>query len=141
MERFRVVTLEELKQQMHVDFEDENDIISLYGVTAEDRVISGTRRSVEELNLMGYIEQNGEPENTAAADEAAGDILNFPKSLKLAILMLAAHFYRNREPVASIAQNCVPMSYEALVKPYRKLTDRVVDYVTQWKANREGADS
>ena len=68
MERFRVVTLEELKQQMRVDFEDENDIISLYGVAAEDRVISGTRRSVEELNLMGYIEQNGEPEDTETAE-------------------------------------------------------------------------
>ena len=141
MEAFRIVTLDELKQQMRVDFEDEDEIISLYGVAAEDMVISDTRRSVEELNLMGYMEKHGEEPDDDEADEVAADILNFPKKLKLAILMLAAHFYRNREPVASIAQNCVPMLYEALTKPYRKLTSRGVDYASKWEINRKGADS
>lgn len=53
MAELRVVTLEELKAQMRVDFEDEDDIITLYGSAAEDAVIEGTHRTLEELKRMG----------------------------------------------------------------------------------------
>lgn len=116
MAELRVVTLEELKSQMRVDFEDEDDIITLYGSAAEDAVIEGTHRTLEELKRMGYAEKNN--------GSLDGEL--FPHRLKLAILILAAHSYRNREPVASIAQNAVPYSLDIYCKPYRKLTDREV---------------
>lgn len=116
MAELRVVTLEELKAQMRVDFEDEDDIIALYGSAAEDAVIEGTRRTLEELKRMGYAEKN----------DGSRDGELFPDRLKLAILILAAHNYRNREPVASVAQNPVPYSLEVYCKPYRKLTEREV---------------
>lgn len=117
----RVVTMDELKAQMRVDFEDEDKIIELYGRAAEDAVISGTARSLGELNRMGYRERMGEE---PAEELPPGDW--FPDRLKLAILILAAHSYRNREPVAAIAQNAVPYSIDVFCKPYRKLTDREV---------------
>lgn len=119
MESLRVVTLDELKKQMRVDFEDEDDIISLYGVAAEDAIIHGTERTLDELNAIGYEEQSGSP----AVRETPG-VEYFPRRLKLAILILAAHNYRNREPVAAVSQNPVPFSIDVYTKPYRKLSDR-----------------
>ena len=46
--------------------------------------------------------------------------------MKVAILMLAAHSHRNREPVAAVAQNAVPYTLDFYIKPYVKLSDREV---------------
>jgi hypothetical protein len=119
MEKLKIVTLDELKKQMRVDFEDEDDIISLYGVAAEDAIIYGTERTLDELNAIGYEEQEGKPAEGTEIGKGY-----FPKRLKLAILILAAHNYRNREPVAAVAQNPVPFSIEVYTKPYRKLSNR-----------------
>lgn len=116
MSDLRVVTLDELKAQMRVDFEDEDEIIKLYGCAAEDAIIEGTNRTLAELKRMGYAERHDGSED--------GEL--FPDRLKLAILILAAHNYRNREPVASVSQNTVPYSLEVYCKPYRKLTDREI---------------
>lgn len=113
----KVVDIETLKAQMRVDFDDEDALIELYGEAAEDVVIRGTRRSLDELRRIGYEEQTGE-----AAPEDLPEGEWFPTRLKLAVLMMAAHSYRNREPVASVGQNVVPYAYDVLVKPYRKLT-------------------
>lgn len=117
----QVVTMQELKAQMRVDFEDEDELIELYGKAAEDTIIRGTGRTLRELCENEYI---------AILDRMPEEGLDvttwFPDRLKLAILVFAAHCYRNREPVAAIAQNAVPFSLDVLCKPYRKLTDREV---------------
>lgn len=106
----KIVTLEELKAQMREDFDGEDDLIRLYGEAAEDAVIGATRRTLDELIDMGKAE-GGE---------------GFPARLKVAILMLAAHSHRNREPVAAVAQNVVPYAFDMYIKPYVKLSDRVL---------------
>lgn len=113
----KYVTLHELKLQMRVDFEEEDEIIRAYGRAAEDAIIRGTGRSETELLRFGFEEKTGEL-------PTEGEILgseHFPSRLKVAILMFAANLYRNREPVASVAQNAVPYSFDVLVKPYKKL--------------------
>lgn len=104
----KTVTLEELKQQMREDFDGEDELITLYGEAAEDAVISATRRTIGELEKMGRAEGGN----------------GFPARLKVAILMLAAHSHRNREPVAAVAQNAVPYTLDFYIKPYVKLSDR-----------------
>lgn len=106
----KVVTLEELKAQMREDFDGEDNLITLYGEAAEAAVIGATRRTFEELVSM--------------AEEEGAE--GFPARLKVAILMLAAHSHRNREPVAAVAQNAVPYAYDMYVKPYVKLSEREV---------------
>lgn len=106
----RVVTLEELKAQMREDFDGEDELIRLYGEAAEDAVIGATRRTFDEL-----VEK-------AEAEGSEG----FPARLKVAILMLAAHSHRNREPVAAVSQNVIPYALEMYIKPYVKLSDREV---------------
>ena len=121
MKELKVVTLEELKLQMREDFDGEDELINLYGCAAEDAVIGGTHRTLDELKRMGYEEQTG---IALSKDEALPDGEWFPSRLKVAILMIAAHAHRNREPVASVAQNPVPYTYDMFVKPYRKLSEK-----------------
>ena len=104
----KVVTLEELKAQMREDFDGEDELIRLYGEAAEDAVIGATRRTFEELVAM------------AEGNEG------FPARLMVAILMLAAHSHRNREPVEAVAQNAVPYAFDMYIKPYVKLSEREV---------------
>jgi len=105
----KVVTLEELKAQMREDWDGEDELIRLYGEAAEDAVIGATRRTFEELVSIGESEGS-----------------SFPSRLKVAVLMLAAHSHRNREPVAAVAQNAVPYALEMYIKPYVKLSERVL---------------
>lgn len=141
MEEMKIVTLDELKKQMRVDIEEEDSLITLYGAAAEDYVIESTRRSIPELNLLGYVRKHGgEDLSEPDAVEISRDNSNFPQPLKVAILMYAAHLYRNREPVAGIAQNAVPHTLDALIKPYRRLSNKIVNYVDKWNINGTGGD-
>ena len=114
----KVVTLEELKLQMRVDFEDEDTLIEAYGLAAEAVCVDSTRRTLEELAWIGYKEATGEEPGEGVEIDVRKD---FPSRLKIAVLMLAAHLYRNREPVATVAVNAVPYAWEVLTKPYRRL--------------------
>ena len=120
------MTLEELKAQMREDFDGEDDLIRLYGEAAEQAVIGATRRTYEELCRIGYTEQTGLklPTDEASPGETLPGVAWFPARLKVAILMLAAHSHRNREPVAAVAQNAVPYALDMYVKPYVKLSER-----------------
>lgn len=124
----KVVSLEELKAQMREDFDGEDELIKLYGEAAEDAVIGATRRTLEELCRMGYTEQTGVklPISEALPGESLPGLMWFPARLKVAILMLAAHSHRNREPVAAVAQNAVPYAFDMYIKPYVKLSEREV---------------
>ena len=119
MRELRIVTMEELKAQMREDWDGEDEVINIYGCAAEDAVVAATRRSHDELKRMGYEEIMG---------EKPGEVLpegNFyPSRLKLAVLMLAAHSHRTREPVSAMAQNVVPYTIDLYIKPYVKLSDR-----------------
>lgn len=120
MAELKVVSLSELKAQMREDWDGEDNLITLYGCAAEDAVIQGTRRTLEELKRIGYAESTG----MLADDDEAVSSEWFPFRLKLAVLMLASHWFRNREPVASVSQNAVPYTIDFFIKPYRKLTER-----------------
>lgn len=98
-----IVTLEELKAQMNIDYDDEvNDAyITRLGLAATESIIHRTRRTREELTEIG------------------GGV--FPEGLRLAIMQLAAHWYRVRETVSSTSQVAVPYTLDFLVKPYTRL--------------------
>lgn len=95
------VTLEELKLQMRIETDDDDALVEVYGDAAERAVIGATGRSLSELEEMG------------------GGV--FPAPLKVAVLMLAGTFYRDREAVSNLPVNAVPYSVDYLVKPYVKL--------------------
>ena len=105
MDELEVLTLEELKSQMRVDFEEDDDIIRLYGRAAEEKVEAYCRRSVEDFT---------------AENESRGRS-GFPSSVKVCMLMVASHLYRRREPVESVSEVSVPYTLEFMLKDWVKL--------------------
>lgn len=102
----QIVTLDELKLQMRVDFEEDDQLILLYGIAAESSVLAACNRNKDEL----------EAENALRGGEG------FPAAVYAAILMFASHLYRNRENVSSFRQFEVPYTLDYLLKPWTKLT-------------------
>lgn len=116
-EDLRIVTLEELKAQMRVEDNVEDVLIEAYGRAAENTIIRQTNRTVEELELMNYEQQNG----PLASGSTAPGVEWFPSPLKVAILMLAAQLYRNREVTSVGSMTAIPYTIDVLVKPWVKL--------------------
>ena len=96
-----VVSLALFKKHVRADdFADDDAYLEHLLEAAEVSVISATNRNIDELTDNG---------------------VEFPSPLKHAIMMLAAHWYNQRESVSSVQMHEVPDSLQALVKPYRKL--------------------
>lgn len=92
-----------LKKQVRADdFADDDAYLQHLLDTAKEAVVTATNRTEAELREMG----------------ADGHL---PRMLLQAALMLAAHWYNQRESVSTVAMHEVPDSVQALVKPYRKL--------------------
>lgn len=99
-----VVNLALFKKHVRADdFADDDEYLEHLLATAEESVITATNRTEQELKANN-----------------AGE---FPTPLKHAVMMLAAHWYNQRESVSSVQMHEVPDSLQALVKPYRKLVD------------------
>ena len=94
------VSLEDLKKQCNVDFEEDDALLSKYGAAAERFIENRLNRTLDEV-----MEEYG----------------GFPEDLGVAVLMLAAHWYRVREAVSSAAQSRVPFGVDALITPYKKI--------------------
>lgn len=99
------VNLELFKKHVRADdFSDDDAYLAHLLEVAETAVINATNRTLEEC-------------------VALGDNENMPAPLVHAIMMLGAHWYNQRESVASTQMHEVPDSLQALIKPYRKLAE------------------
>ena len=83
------------------DFADDDTYMQHLLDAAEEYVITATNRTEEELRARG-----------------GGSV---PKPIQQAIMMLAAHWYNQRESVTSVQMHEVPDSLSALIKQCRKL--------------------
>lgn len=98
------VSLELFKKHVRADDFSDDDVYLLHLIeTAEETVVNATNRSADELK-----EDNG------------GE---FPRPLLHAVMMLAAHWYNQRESDSSVQMHTVPDALQALVKPYVRLVD------------------
>jgi hypothetical protein len=90
-----------LKKQVRADdFHQDDAYLQHLLDAATDTVVTYTNRKREEL-------VDGED--------------NLPKMLQQAVLMLAAHWYNQRESVSAVAMHEVPDAVQTLVKPFRRL--------------------
>lgn len=95
--------LEMFKRHVRADdFSDDDEYLLELLDTAEEHIVTGTHRSREELETMGKG--------------------SLPKPLFHAAMMLAAHWYNQREAVSGTQMHEAPQSIQALTKPYRKLS-------------------
>lgn len=97
-----VVSLALFKKHVRADdFADDDEYLEHLLATAEVTVVMATNRTVHEL--------------------AAGNGGEFPAPLSHAVMMLAAHWYNQRESVSMSQMHSVPDALQTLIKPYRKL--------------------
>ncbi len=98
------VNLELFKKHVRADdFADDDVYLQHLLDTAEETVITATNRTDDELKAVG-----------------GGKM---PKAIEHAIMMVAAHWYNQRESVSNTQMHQVPETLSALIKPYRKLVE------------------
>ena len=92
--------------KMHVradDFSDDDQYLQHLLDAAEQYVSKATNRTSDELLELG----NGK----------------LPAMILHAILLIAGHWYNQREAVSGVQMAEVPYTLQALIKPYRKLVN------------------
>ena len=102
------VSLALLKKHVYADdFVADDDYLTHLLNAAEAWVIAATNREAEDLMVAGPTE---------------GTTV-LPAQLQQAVIMLAGHWYNQREAVSGVQMAEVPYSLPALIKPFRKLKD------------------
>lgn len=99
------VDLELLKKHVRADdFADDDEYLAHLLDAAEQYVCTATNRDAAELLEMGGCEK-------------------LPAMLQQAVLLIAGHWYNQREAVSGVQMAEVPYTLQALIKPYRKLAN------------------
>ena len=95
-----------LKQHVRADdFSDDDVYLTHLLDAAEAYVCDATNRTPAELAQAGG---------------------KLPATLQQAVLLIAGHWYNQREAVSGVQMAEVPYTLQALIKPYRKLVDDAV---------------
>ena len=92
------VTLQELMAQTNALPEDAT-LLELYADAAEEQIEVDINRPLAELISEGES--------------------SYPKKIKLAVLLLVGHWYRNREAFSTVEMKEVPKTYNTLVASFR----------------------
>ena len=92
------VTLQELMAQTNALPEDAT-LLELYADAAEEQIEVDINRPLSELIPEGES--------------------SYPKKIKLAVLLLVGHWYRNRESFSTVEMKEVPKTYNTLVASFR----------------------
>lgn len=97
-------TIEELKQQVNVDHDDDDSLLLTYSSAAKTTIENYINRKLYE--------------DSVPDDCLTGMVIN--NVIKVAILMLVGHWYENREAVVVNSSAVVlPLAYQMLINPYR----------------------
>lgn len=97
-----VLNVEILKKHVRADdFSEDDAYLEMLLQAATEAVVNETNRSIEELTEMG------------------GGTL--PAPVVHAVLLLAGHFYNQREAVSGVQMHEVPCGVKSLVLPYTRL--------------------
>jgi uncharacterized phage protein (predicted DNA packaging) len=97
----KFLTIDYIKQQLRIDWSEEDTLLDEYGKAAEDTLLNLLNRSYHDL-----LESYGE----------------VPASLVQAAMLLVGESYQHREPSSAQNLSSVPYSFDLLIKPYMRLT-------------------
>lgn len=97
----KYLTLEYIKQQLRIDWSEEDTLLDEYGKAAEDTVLNLLNR-----NYQDVLAQYGE----------------VPAPLVQAAMLLVGQSYQHREPSSAQNMSAVPYAFDLLIKPYMRLT-------------------
>lgn len=99
------LTLTRIKAQCRIeqDFTEEDELLEMYGESAEETVLNALGRSYTDLfEVYGRV----------------------PLPVVHASLMLVDLSYQNRSPISSQNMYQVPYTFDLLLKPYMRLADK-----------------
>lgn len=111
------LTLEFIKAHSRIDFDCDDELLTLYGDAAEQTVLNYLNRTYDET-----LEAFGITETTTDAEGNTTETKVMPATLTQAALMLVDNSYQQRSPASAQSLYSVPYTFDALVKPYMKLT-------------------
>lgn len=97
----KFLTIDYIKQQLRIDWSEEDTLLDEYGKAAEDTVLNLLNRNYQDL-----LEQYGE----------------VPAPLVQAAMLLVGQSYQHREPSSAQNMSAVPYTFDLLIKPYMRLT-------------------
>jgi len=103
-------TVAELKQHLNIEenFNDDNNyLLELI--------------SVSEMAVSDYL-NGGLSGSTVTFTVSGTTITALPKTIKQACMLLAAHFYINRTPIAFTNSQEIPYTFQFLLNPYKIIT-------------------
>ena len=103
----KFLSIDYIKQHSRIDFDCEDQLLELYGDSAEE-TLAGV------LNRGNTVDQM-----VASLKEEYGDI---PARCYHAALMLTEQAYNHRGPTSPTNTSMVPYGFDMLVKPLMKLT-------------------
>ena len=103
----KFLSIDYIKQHSRIDFDCEDQLLELYGDSAEE-TLAGV------LNRGNTVDQM-----VASLKEEYGDI---PARCYHAALMLTEQAYNHRGPTSPTNMSMVPYGFDMLVKPLMKLT-------------------
>lgn len=96
----KIITLEDIKQHTRIDGNIEDDVLEMYGESAETTVLNYIGQELPDV-----LEKYGQ----------------VPTPIKHACLLLTAHSYAHREVAGPQNLYNVPYSFDLILKPYVKL--------------------
>lgn len=97
----KFLTLDYIKQQLRIDWSEEDTLLDEYGKAAEDTLLNLLNRSYQDL-----LESYGE----------------VPAPLVQAAMLLVGQSYQHREPSSAQNMSSVPYTFDLLIKSYMRLT-------------------
>ena len=109
----KFLSIDYIKQHSRIDFDCEDQLLELYGDSAEE-TLAGV------LNRGNTVDQM-----VASLKEEYGDI---PARCYHAALMLTEQAYNHRGPTSPTNMSMVPYGFDMLVKPLMKLTEGKEEY-------------
>jgi len=104
----KFLSIDYIKQHSRIDFDCEDQLLELYGDSAEE-TLAGV------LNRGNTVDQM-----VASLKEEYGDI---PARCYHAALMLTEQAYNHRGPTSPTNMSIIPYGFDMLVKPLMKLTE------------------
>lgn len=108
------LTLDYIKAHSRIDYDGEDDLLTLYANAAEQTVLNLCNRSYDEM-----MEKYGEDTTTESGDV----VKTMPATIMQATLMLVDNSYQQRSPASAQSLHLVPYTFYLLIKPYIKLVD------------------
>ena len=104
----KFLTLDYIRQHSRIDYDCEDEILNLYGSSAETTLAA----------YLGYLDDNNAPSVDKMMEAFSSSI---PAPLVQAALMLVDVSYQHRSPVSSQNMSIVPYTFDIMIKPYIKL--------------------